>query len=226
MKQSMQNSSQALGEIIYKKLLNSIVQGRINAGEKLNEMQLAKEFSVSRTPIREALLRLEREGFLSHTKHVGSVVNKISNDQVRETYELIALLEGQAIRNAVKTMDDKDVSNLRSLHERMAEAVKNHRFSQYVKMNSEFHDYFVKRGGNRKLRDIVKNLRGGIYRSVAAGQTLPLHVSTYLTQHEKIIQAVSDRKGAQAGRLMSSHLMSAHKYLLEVMNDLEQVRLY
>ena len=79
----MIETKKPLREIIYNKLLEAIIQGKINVGEKLIENELAHKFRVSRTPIREALLQLEREGFVSHTKHVGAVVKKISARKIQ-----------------------------------------------------------------------------------------------------------------------------------------------
>ena len=98
-----------LRELIFNNLLEDIVHGRINPGEKLLEKELAKQFEVSRTPIREALLQLEAEGYVIHTKNVGAVIKKISSNTVQETYELIAFLEGYAMEVATDKITDEDV---------------------------------------------------------------------------------------------------------------------
>ena len=86
-----------LREKIYNKLIGEIVTGQLNPGERLSEGSLAKRFHVSRTPIREALLQLEKLGYVAHQKNVGTIVKKISPEGVREIFEVVAALEGMAV---------------------------------------------------------------------------------------------------------------------------------
>ena len=208
-------SKPPLRYVIYKELLGDILTGRINSGEKLREVELAERFHVSRTPIREAMLQLEREGFIAHSKNIGAVVRKISARQVKETYEMVALLESHATQIAVAKMKDKDVSFLTGLQESMQDRADHERFSDYVKLNAMFHDFFVEKCGNKKLREVVLDLRKSIYRVVAEGQTLPRHVGEYLVSHQRIIEAAANRDSASAAEFMNSHVLDSKKYILE-----------
>ena len=215
-----------LRQMIYSHLLEDILTGRINSGEKLSEADLAKRFHVSRTPIREALLQLEKEEFVVHTKHVGAVVRKVSARQVEETYEVVALLESHATGIAVARMTDRDVSVLTKLQTSMRECLKSSKFSSYVKLNAEFHDFFAKKCGNEKLRETVLDLRKSIYRVVAEGQTLPRHAAEYLDSHERILETVTRNNPSEAAQLMKSHVLDSKAYILELMLDAAKLRLY
>lgn len=200
---------------IYRQLLDDILTGRINAGEKLLEAELAGRFRVSRTPIREALLQLEREGFIVHTKDVGAVVRKTSAEQVAETLDLVALLEGHATQLAVAEITEKDIALLTGLHLSMQECAEQDRFSTYVKLNAEFHAFFTVKCGNKKLRDTVLDLRKSIYRVLAEGQTLPRHMAEYIVSHQRIIDAATRGDFLNAGELMNSHVLDSKRYILE-----------
>jgi len=204
-------------QVIYDTLLKDIFHGRIHAGEKLLESDLAKKFHVSRTPIREALLQLEKQGFVGHRKNIGAVAKKISATTVQDIYDLVALLEEYATEIALDKITQKDISYLKSLNKSMEEKLRSKDFSAYVRENAKFHGFFAKRSGNAVLKETISNLRNRIYRLVIEGQTLPPHVDEYLKCHHDIIEAVVLRKKAKAGNLMRSHVLNAKKYLLQIM---------
>ena len=138
----------------------------------MRETQLAERFHVSRTPVREALLRLEKEGFVVHSKDVGAVVRKISAVQIDETFDMVALLESHATRIAVTKMKEKDYAFVTRLQRSMQEGANEERFANWVSLNAEFHDFFVEKCGNKTLRDTVRDLRKSIYRVLVEGRTL------------------------------------------------------
>lgn len=205
----------ALRDVIYRELLRDILTGRIGSGEKLREAELAERFQVSRTPIREALLQLEREGFTAHSKNVGSVVKKLSAAEIEETYDIVALLESQATSIAVARLKEKDLAFLKRLQQSMQESADRERLTEYVKLNAEFHDFFAEKCGNRKLREIVLDLRKSIYRVMTEGQTLPRHIDEYLISHQRIIEAAARKDSVLAAELMNSHVLDSKKYVLE-----------
>jgi DNA-binding GntR family transcriptional regulator len=214
-----------LRQVIYQELLGDILAGRLNQGEKLAETQLAERFHVSRTPIREALLRLEKEGFVIHSKDVGAVVRKISAVQIDETYDIVALLESHATRIAVTKMKDIDISFIKKLQQSMRERANEERFPDWVRLNAEFHDFFAEKCGNEKLRDTILDLRKSIYRVLAEGQSLSRHVGEYVSSHQRIIEAAAKRDSDMAAEIMNSHVLDTKKYVLEAFNQLNQAPL-
>jgi len=204
-------------EIVYRSLVDDILSGRIKAGERLCEAHLAKRFQVSRTPIREALLQLQEQDLVEHTKHVGAVVKKLSARQVDETYEIVALLEAHAVEVSVPKMTKADVDLLQTLQDKMRQCLALFKFSTYVKLNAQFHDFFCKKSGNAKLRDTALELRKSIYRVVVEGQTLPQHGTEYLESHDRILRAVRSNIPTQAAELMKSHIVDSKAFILEAL---------
>ncbi len=85
---------------VHQELLNRIIRGEIAPGQRLRDSELAEELGVSRTPIREALLRLEREGFIVSQKHLGFTVKRLQESEIHEVYPLISILECAALDSA------------------------------------------------------------------------------------------------------------------------------
>ena len=85
---------------VHQELLNRIVRGEVGSGQRLKDAEVAEELGVSRTPVREALLRLEREGFISSQKHLGFSVKRLQESEIREVYPLVRLLECSALDTA------------------------------------------------------------------------------------------------------------------------------
>lgn len=203
-----------LREKIYNKLIAEIVTGQLNPGERLSEASLAKRFGVSRTPIREALLQLEKRGYVVHQKNVGTIVRKISPEGVREIFEVVAALEGMAVELFGKLPpSEKDMSELLALQNRLSSDAREKDFANYYEGNLKFHDFFAEKSGNRTLLDLIRNHRANIYRIVAHGSTLPTHIEEYLSVHEDIIATLQAGEAEKAGMMMKAHVMMAGNLL-------------
>jgi DNA-binding GntR family transcriptional regulator len=215
----MKTKRKPIREIIRDHIVEDILKGRINAGEKLLEAEIAGRFHVSRTPVREALLQLEREGYISLTKNVGAIVRKITVKEVKEIYEVLAQLEALATEMAIDNLTKRDISNLKSLLKSMGKSIKMKDYGKYVKDNLEFHKYFLIKSGNESLNRIVVDLRSRIYGLVSQGLTLPMYAERYLEWHEKIVEAVDHKDAKKAGRIVKAHINEVKQRLLEKMND-------
>lgn len=206
----------SLRDVVYKQLKEDIIYGRINPGEKLLELELAKKFKVSRTPIREALLQLEKRGFITHEKNVGAVVVRVRPAQIAEYFDIIALLEKFAAEVVAAEKANKEVvSHLRNLQKEMRNCSKARNYFGYLERDQEFHTFFTKACGSETLYSIVSDLRNKIFRFLERGFTLPVHIGHYLDSHQKVINAVSQGKPSQAGRFMMDHILHAKKFILE-----------
>ena len=222
----MKRQDKPLREQIYRQVVADIIRGRINAGEKMLESDLVKRFDVSRTPVREALFQLEKDGYISHKKNVGAVVKKITDQKVQEIFDVVALLEGYAVEKYVETKgSDLDVSNLLILEERMVDLARTKQFVQYQRVNVDFHLFFINSCRNETLKDIVTDLRNKVYRLVNEGLSLAENINQYLSSHRKIINAVSTGNAEKAGRLMKTHVNDSGFYLLMEMRARNRVQM-
>jgi len=222
----MNGNKKPLREIIYSQLVDDIVYGRINPGEKLVESELSDRFHVSRTPIREVFLQLEKAGYISLTKNIGAVVKRISTRKVKEVFSLVAQLEGYATEIfSQEKLNEKDINYLIKLQEAMEDSVAAKDYFSYVQKNFEFHKFFVNRCGNETLQEIVSDLRQMIYKLVSEGLTLPMNVDTYITSHRNIMEAISSGSPSKAGHLMKNHVLDAMGFLIDIMKKRDKYNL-
>jgi len=208
-----------LREIIYRQLVDDIMHGRINAGERLSEAALCERFSVSKTPIREALIQLEREGHILLKKNIGAVVQKMSKKIVDDVFTVIAVLESYALEAVVAEgkIEKSEIQHLAYLVKTMGECAKQKRYHEYRPLNLRFHGFFVEKLGNDTLQKQVIDLRRRMYNFVSAGLTVSVHGDRYVECHKRILEAVKKREVRGAAALMRDHLMESKRFLLEAM---------
>lgn len=217
----MAKKSGPLREKIYNKLIGEIVTGQLNPGERLSEGSLAKRFHVSRTPIREALLQLEKLGYVAHQKNVGTIVKKISPEGVREIFEVVAALEGMAVELFGKLPPaPEDMAELAQLQKDLRQDTLDQDFASYYEGNRKFHDFLAQKSDNKTLLELTRTHRDSIYRIVARGSTLPLHIQEYLAGHDAIIEALQKGEAEKAGMIMKSHVLEAGQLISGAMGPL------
>ena len=215
----MNVSKKSLREIVFNQIRDDICNGRINAGEKLSEAELAKKFSVSRTPVREALLQLEKEGYIVHTKHAGAVVRKISSKKLQEVYEILGMLEGGSIEQVVAgEVSQKDISFLEKLHNQMIRLSKEKNYIEFFDYNFQFHNFFLQQHGNETLMEMAIDLRRKIFTLVPKGLSIPMHIDTYIKSHKNIIIALKQKNSKKAKKLMMSHIKDTANALCDEMS--------
>jgi DNA-binding GntR family transcriptional regulator len=205
-------------KVVYDRIRDDILAFRFNEGEKLIETELAKKYDVSRTPIREALLLLEQDGYVSIHKNKGAVVRKFSAVKVKEIFETIAIIEGRATEKLDSdNISAVDLEYLNRLQKKMEMAAKIKKFQDYMDLNLQFHQFIVARLGNESLRQIDYDLRKRVYRIVYRGLSVPLYINNYLDDHRRIIAAIEQRDFLQAGMHMEAHVMSVANNLYQTM---------
>jgi len=138
-------------------LEKSIISGKIPPGRKLSEAGLAKSLGVSRVPVREALIRLEELQLVRKKLH-GREVARISPQDLRELFEIKALLESYAAAKGSKTRTSRIIKRLRQLVDRMDECLDPMDYLKLRKINHQFHNLLADSGGNRKLYEIYLNV--------------------------------------------------------------------
>jgi DNA-binding GntR family transcriptional regulator len=201
-----------------------ILDGDIRVGSWLRQETLAAEYRVSRTPVREALRKLETRGVVELVRHRGAFVRGPTVREIREAYQVRAELEGVAAELAATWIGDEQLQRLRDAAERFRVAVV--RFSEHagsrdgspdaeiddelVRDNDAFHELIQEAAGNRRLRETIRDL----HRSFPRNATAALRRSSRLLretvdQHQEILNAISDGDGPRARRAMVDHVKSS-----------------
>jgi DNA-binding GntR family transcriptional regulator len=187
-------------------LEEAISKGDLLPGDAIDESALAEQFGVSKTPIREALIQLQAQGWVSNMPRGGSTVAKMNLQQLLSLWELLAELEAVAVRLACERMSEEDLQKLFALHEESRPVAAAEDLQGWQKLNLQFHELIYQGTRNPFLRQEVLRIRfrTGVYRRHAFGALGRLQAS--FEQHELIVQALRLRDADSAVLSMRDHM--------------------
>jgi DNA-binding GntR family transcriptional regulator len=188
---------------------NAIMEGVLLPGDSINEAELASQYRVSRTPIREALLQLQAQGMLTSLPRGGMIVAKMDLQQLLSLWELLAALEGVAARLACERMNPEELAALTEHHEQSRHSVEADDVAGWQENNFRFHELLYRATRNPYLRQEVLRIRTrtGYYRRhafAALGQ-----IKTSFEQHQQIIEAIKSGDAEAASAAMVDHMRPA-----------------
>lgn len=202
---------QTLVERIYGRLRGLIEQGAIRPGARLDERALAEEMSVSRTPLREAIGKLTKEGLVEHRPYKGNFVRVLSLKQVDDIYEVRKELEGLAVRRAVPRFTSEHVAEVHAALEETERALAAGDMAEYSAADQRFHDIFVRVAGNETLLETLDRLRMQIQTIRSAANRDPGVVERTAMERPRIVAALEARDAERAARLMEAHIEGVRK---------------
>jgi DNA-binding GntR family transcriptional regulator len=199
-----------LRERVYWYLRSAILSGSILPEGRLVEEVVARELGVSRTPVREALHKLEREGVIEHFPNRGFAVARETESQVAEIFEIRAVLEGYILRIACENATDNFLSELKSLIKEAERCFTESKIEELHRINTMFHDQIIHQvSGRERLKSLVKDLREYVLRYRMATLRFPGGSERTLRGHEKIILALETRDPDLCERIMRAHIEGA-----------------
>lgn len=204
--------TQPLRETIHADLRRQILSGRLLPGSRLVESSLAETLKVSRTVIREVIKQLELEGLVKIIPYKGSEVSRFSLEDIEEAYAIQAALEGLAAGLAVPKMSRGEIQNLRSIHERLRKSVHKDP-EEWQRLNVRFHQFFIDKGGNRRLLQLLKNQRDQFARYWRIILSIPGQRERNTRHHEKILRALEKRDPLKVRLAMEDHIQQASRNL-------------
>ena len=195
-----------LGDSITDELETQIVMGQLAPGEKLDEIALGKAFSVSRTPIREALRALAAKGLVEFRPRIGAIVASPTVGEVMDLFELVAELEGVAARLAAERMTDEAAESIIAAHEACQSTARTLDPDKYYEINGVFHEAIHRAAQNEVLREQTEllNKRLSPYRRFITFR--PGRIETALREHEEIYLALVARDADAAAVAMRDHV--------------------
>lgn len=199
-------------------LRDAIIRGELLPGERLIEPEIADKLGVSRTPVREALLKLESEGFVKFIPRKGAIVAPYSIKDVSEVYELLIELEALAAKKATLLMTAEHLEQIDEIEQRFENATEHMEKSL---ANTAFHQFYIDLCGNELLRDIVTSLNNKLdrYRMLVFADRR--RVSSGLLEHKKIIEAFKQKNASLVARLVKRHLDASRKVLISALKKIK-----
>lgn len=211
------DSYKPLREIVFESLREAIINGVLRPGERLLEVQLAEELQVSRTPVREAIRKLELEGLVIMVPRKGAYVADISLKDVTNIFEIRAALEGLAAALAAERINDEEIEEMERVLVRKAACIEVNDLSSLLEKDTEFHELIYKASRNERLMQIISNLREQINRFRVISLASPGRGREALEEHKKICEAIVERNSELAQALAQEHIENAENALLEAM---------
>lgn len=196
---------------IIRELKRAISQGEYQPGEHLTEAALCQRFKVSRTPVREALNQLEKEGFVKMVPAAGARVVALSLEQIMDIYDLLSILEGAACRLACRHITDEEVRKLEEYNFLFEKAVAEGNQELVFRLNWQFHWLITEATHNQYLVDLRANLRELVDRIGRVSPRIPAQVRATLEEHRRLVDALKERNGGLSEFIMREHLDAAKK---------------
>lgn len=202
-------------QLAYERLVKAIQTGQLTSGSRVREADVAEWLQISRTPVREAMRRLEAEGMLSHMPHVGVVVTEIDSEMVTELYAMREVLEGSAAGLAAQHASEAEIHMLQQIVK--AEKALPHDPELLMRHNREFHDIIYRSAHNRYLLKSLNALHDAL---VLLGKTTlssKTRADISHAEHMAIVDAIIARDQPLAEKRMRAHIRGAYRERLNML---------
>jgi DNA-binding GntR family transcriptional regulator len=207
-----------LTEWAYELIKELILTLQVAPGTHLQIENLAEQMGISRTPVREALLRLEQEGLTHVVPRVGVFVTNINKDDLEDIYELRELLESRATEKAAEILTGDDLDHIDHLLEVSESAIEEGNIDKFLETEIAFHAILTEHARNRKLVAIMDSLRDLTYRwRILSLQSLE-NIQLSLNEHQNIAKALRQKDSVLAGKLMGDHIRAARDRISEALD--------
>lgn len=203
---SLAITNRSLHDQVANRIRDLIIEGILAPGSRIDEAHLIQELGVSRTPFREALRTLAAEGLIMIRPSRGSIVRKLTSEDVFSMLEVLGHLERLAGELACQRASEEDIEGLIDLHHRMMAHYAKRDRMPYYKLNQEFHSRLAAASGNATLIEMQNNLQARLKRIRYIGNERPEYWAGAVEDHEEMCSALMDRDGERLGNAMQQHL--------------------
>ncbi len=204
-----------LAKLAYEALRDSILSGHLAPGDIVNEMALAKELGISRTPVREALLELSSQGLVDILPRKGVRIKYFTERDVKEVCEIRELIELAVVEELARKEPGRSFKRLQGALEQQREALKNGDMVEFLKADRLFHLALTNLADNRRLPKILENLRDLIQVMGKEALTRQGRVGEVLEEHLDIVACIKQGKMREAKEAMQRHLRRSRSAILD-----------
>ncbi len=210
-----------LNQHTYSRLRNLILSGRISLGSQLDEKTLSAELDVSRTPLREAIAQLVKEGLVEHRPYRGNFVRTITAKQADDLYQVRKVLEGLAVRLATPKLSQEHLKNIRSILEDVGEANERGDMAAFTEADMRFHSIFPRLTANETLIETLNRLVAHIQLIRIKANQDPEVVRRTVEERPRILAALEARDGDLAAHLMEEHMEGVRRSVVATLEAWE-----
>ncbi len=203
------------GETTYERLCDEIRSGKLPPGSRLRETEIAERLAVSRTPVREAIRRLEADGLVDHLPRSGAVVRKLEYPELMELYEMRTVLEGTAARLAARAASPVELEELVAINDEMRAAAG--RPDVVIGLNRQFHKLLLDAARNRFLLRAMATVENTLLILGSSSMAKPDRAREAVDEHREVLDALLARDGAAAEAAMRRHMERAQFARLRIL---------
>jgi len=184
------NHHQLLRTQVYEYLRETFRTGDIRPGKFISINQLVQELNMSRTPLRDALLQLQTEGFVTFLPQRGIRINEVTDDVLVDIYEMLGALDSRALLSVGDRLGSKEVSRMKKINERMLRVIDKKGYSRYFKLNTDFHNVYLDLSSNQPLLNQVNILRQRLFEFNFNPEWLEKGLPLTYTEHLTMIDLI------------------------------------
>lgn len=176
--------------------------GEIRPDSVINMDSTSKKLGVSKTPLRDALLQLEMEGFVTILPRRGVIVNKLTLQDIKDYYQILGALESTAIIAVSESLKASDIKRMEKLNEGMKRAIERDNFDAFYERNLMFHDVYINQAGNRMLRRTVDILKKRLYDFPRRKGYIKEWEETSIKEHQQLVNLLAEGKFLDAANFI------------------------
>lgn len=199
MKQESILNIKSLKEQVYDYLRAEIHKHNLRPGSAVNMEVISKKLGISKTPLRDALIQLEMEEFVTIKARRGIFVNPLTLEDIRNYYQIIGALESSALINSFNKIGSAGIKKMNKLNKEMRTTIEKNQFELFFKKNLEFHNTYIEPCGNKQLIKTVTNLKNRLYDFPQQEEWIKEWELSSLIEHQKIVDFIADGKIQEAG---------------------------
>lgn len=213
--QSSQNPQTSRAEHAYQQLLSAILSGELQPGSRIREVELAEWLKISRTPVREAVRRLESEGLICIAGHKGMAIAELDYQAVMELYQMREVLEAAAASLAAKHASEPEIYSLREIFNQ--EKQQHNNSTAQADINRAFHNAIYHAAHNRYLLKSLNSLRDAMALLGSTTYALPSRSEAALVEHQQIIEAIEKGDSVAAEQAARDHIRAAQQARIRIL---------
>jgi len=208
-----------LHDEVVERMRDMVIEGRLEADERINETELCRSLGVSRTPVREAIKTLASEGLIELVRNKGAIVKRLGSHEIVDLLEAVAVIERYAAEVGVKRASDLEIDDIATMHKQMQNHFKARERLPYYKLNQAIHAAIVALAHNATLMATHEALQMRLRRIRYVGNELPTSWSGAMREHDTMIKALKERDGGQLRTAIDHHLDSTRVRVIAFLEE-------
>jgi len=194
-------NTKSLREQVYEYLRDEIQNRKILPGATINLNEISQQLGISKTPLRDAIIQLEIEGFVTILPRRGVTVKKLALQEIKDSYEIVGALEGSVILNVFDKLDGSHILRMEQLNREQIEALDNEDYNRYYKLNLDFHGVFLNLSENKTLMSLITPFKKRLYDFPRRGYIKEWELNN-CREHNQFIESIKAKDREDAARIM------------------------